>query len=126
MAVFADSWSSFATSQDRIKGAVDDLIPSSSGRTLSELHPSCGPPARAMPHNPVEERLFKSDVVSRFLALKPLVTQDLLPLGQEFLVEQRALQQGGIVVTHWVHHSRWRLRVKRMQLVCHNFHHSSN
>jgi hypothetical protein len=46
-----------------------------------------GAPAVAVLADPVEQGAFETDVVAEPLGLEPLVLQDLLPLGQEFLVE---------------------------------------
>jgi hypothetical protein len=42
---------------------------------------------------PINPRQFKSDVVPSFLRLVPLVPQNLLVLGSEFLAQQRFLHQ---------------------------------
>ena len=48
--------------------------------------------------NPVEQRLFKTDVVPGLLALNPFVPEDFFALGEEFLVEQRFADEfGGFV-----------------------------
>ena len=47
-------------------------------------------------HDPVEERLFKTDVVTRFFTLDPFVAEDFLPLGEELFVEQGFFDEGGI------------------------------
>ena len=44
-------------------------------------------------HNPVKERLFKTDIVTRFLALDPLMAQDLFTFRQKLLVEKGVFNQ---------------------------------
>ena len=44
-------------------------------------------------HNPIEERLFESDVSSGFLTFDPLVLQNFLAFGQELFVEHRVFQE---------------------------------
>jgi len=39
-------------------------------------------------HDPVEEGLFKANIMAGFLAFDPFVAQDLFPFSEEFLVEQ--------------------------------------
>jgi hypothetical protein len=39
-------------------------------------------------HDPIEESLFEADVMAGLLALDPLVAEDFLPLGEEFLVKE--------------------------------------
>ena len=39
--------------------------------------------------DPIQQSFFKTDIVSRLLAFDPFVAQDLFPLCEEFLVEQR-------------------------------------
>ena len=46
-----------------------------------------------MLEHPVEQGSFKSDVTPLLLALKPLVSEDLLTLRQELPVEGRVFQQ---------------------------------
>ena len=41
-----------------------------------------------MLYDPIEQRPFKTNVVADFLALQPLMAEDLLTLGQELLVQQ--------------------------------------
>ena len=43
--------------------------------------------------DPIGQSPFKPDVKARLFGLDPLVFQDFLPLGLEFLVEGRVLQQ---------------------------------
>src|SRR5947199_2585133 len=88
--VFYCPFASLATSQDRFKGAENK-----SGGCLfcaSLLH-SPLPPMGAMFYDPIEERFFKADVFAGFFALDPLVFQNLLPLGQELLVEHGVLNE---------------------------------
>ena len=40
-------------------------------------------------HDPVEQSLFETNVMTGFFALNPFVTQDFFALGKELLVEQR-------------------------------------
>ncbi len=42
-----------------------------------------------MPHDPVEQRLFKTDVMARLLTFDPFVPQNLLPFREELLVQER-------------------------------------
>ena len=48
-------------------------------------------------HNPIEERLFKTDVVTRFLALNPLMAQDLFAFGEKLLIEKGFFDQIRVV-----------------------------
>jgi len=50
-------------------------------------------PLGAMFDDPVGQGPLESDVEAGFLGLDPLVLQDFLPFGLEFLVESRVLQQ---------------------------------
>ena len=43
--------------------------------------------------DPIEERLFKANIMTGLFALKPFVPEDLLPLREEFLVKERILHQ---------------------------------
>jgi len=58
-----------------------------------QLRPSGRPPAFAMLANPVEQGPFEADVIAQPLRLQPFVPQNLLPLGQEFLVEARLFDE---------------------------------
>jgi hypothetical protein len=51
-----------------------------------------GAPSGAVFKFPVEQGLFKSDVLTLFLALNPLMAQDFIPLGQKFLIKRRFLK----------------------------------
>src|SRR5713226_697395 len=87
-------FASLATSQDRFKGAENK-----SGGCLfcaSLLH-SPLPPMGAMFHDPIEKRFFKANVFPGFFALDPFMLQNLFPLGQELLVEDRVLNELGCV-----------------------------
>jgi hypothetical protein len=53
---------------------------------LQHLSPS-GPPAFAVLPNPVEQGAFEPYVVAKALRFNPLVFQDFLPFGQEFLIK---------------------------------------
>ena len=46
-----------------------------------------GAPAFAVLPNPIQQGALKADVVAKALGFNPLVLQDFLPFGQEFLVE---------------------------------------
>ena len=83
------SSTSFATSQDRVKGAKK-LGGGLSGARL--LHSSLSP-VGAMSHDPIEQGLFKTDVAARLFALDPFVFQNLLALSKELLVEHRILDE---------------------------------
>ena len=52
-----------------------------------------GTPALAMLANPVEQSALKADVATETLGFEPLVLQDLLPLGEELLIEARLLHK---------------------------------
>ena len=60
-------------------------------RAQESERPGHGDPKRApagpMLDDPVEQRLFKADIVSHFFALNPLMTEDFCPFGQKFLIE---------------------------------------
>ena len=43
--------------------------------------------------DPVKERLFKANIMTGLFALKPFVPEDFLPLREEFLVENRILNE---------------------------------
>lgn len=43
--------------------------------------------------DPIEQGAFETDVVAEPLGLDPLVLQDLLPLGEKFLVEVRLFDE---------------------------------
>ena len=62
-----------------------------------------GAPFVAVVTNPVEEGAFEADVEAGLFGFDPFVAQNLLPLGQEFLVEAGPLDKipanaGGIVI----------------------------
>lgn len=63
------------------------------------LHASVGAPAIAVIADPVQQRMFKSHVMTGLFRLKPFVTKDLFTFGQEFLIEAGSLHQ--IPATHW-------------------------
>ncbi len=46
-----------------------------------------GAPASPVLDNPVQQRLFKTDVMSHFFAFDPLMAKYLRPLGQKLLIE---------------------------------------
>lgn len=62
-------------------------------------------------HDPVEESFFKSDIVAGLLTLDPLVTEDLFPFGEKFLVEQGLANKFGRFISRRAHccgeHNFW-------------------
>ena len=48
-----------------------------------------------MPDDPIKQRFFKADIVAGLLAFDPFVTQNLLPLRKEFLVEEGFFDEVG-------------------------------
>lgn len=48
--------------------------------------PALSPPV-PMVANPIQQSTFKTDVATCFFGFKPLVFQDFLPLGKEFLIQ---------------------------------------
>ena len=44
-------------------------------------------PASPVFNDPIEQGLFKANVVSHFFAFNPFVPQNFRPLGQKFLIE---------------------------------------
>ena len=90
------SCGSFATSQDRVKGGGGE---SGIGalRLASEFPLALVAPVRSMFQNPIEERLFKADITAGFFALDPFVFQNLFALGKELLVENRVLNELGLL-----------------------------
>ena len=49
--------------------------------------------------DPVKEGPFEPDVLARFLRLEPFVLKDLLPFGEEFLIQAGSLKNGAILAT---------------------------
>ena len=45
------------------------------------------PPTGTVLDDPVEQRLFKANVMARFFALNPFMTENFGPFGQKFLIE---------------------------------------
>jgi hypothetical protein len=56
-----------------------------------------------MPHDPVEQSLLETDIVSNLLAFDPLVTKDLLTLREEFPVECGITNKGDTLVVGEIH-----------------------
>ena len=52
-------------------------------------------------HNPIGQSLLEADVVSDFLRLNPLVSQDLFPLRLELAVKGRVLHQFCVAGSVW-------------------------
>lgn len=48
--------------------------------------------------HPVEKCSFKTNVVAYLLTLNPFVAQNLVLLGKEYLVQERSLNKGGVLV----------------------------
>ena len=83
-------------------GVSRDLLKGSEGKWLLGHSFRGGPglpPGSSVFEHPVEECPLKSDVTAEFLALDPLVTQNLVPLREELPVESGVLQQ--ITRFHW-------------------------
>ena len=59
-------------------------------------------PCRPILHDPVQECTLEADVVTGFFAFDPLVTQDLLALGQELLIEHRIFHQLWFVASLYI------------------------
>src|SRR6266566_945865 len=91
--VFLVSCVSLATSRDRVKG-TKKLGGGFLGTRL--LHSSLSP-VGAMFHDPVQQSLFKTDVLAGFFALDPLVLQNLCALRKELLVEDRILNEPRLI-----------------------------
>lgn len=62
-------------------------------RTPSPRGASECAPSRAVPYNPVEERLLKAYVVPRLLTFDPFMPEDLLTFSQKLFVKKRILDQ---------------------------------
>ena len=63
-----------------------------------------------MLHDPVEESFFEADVMAGLLALYPLVTEDLLPFREEFLIEKGLANEFGRFIcrgAHYCEHNFW-------------------
>ena len=58
-------------------------------------------------HDPVEECFFKADVVTGFFTPEPFVAENLLALGEEFLVEERLLHEIVLFVSREAHGDGW-------------------
>src|SRR5205814_1946468 len=89
--VFFSFMSSFATSRDRLKGGK-----MKSGGSLHRppaFFQAFLSPVRTVPNNPIEQRFFEADIGSGFLALDPLVFQNLFALRQELLVKNGVLNE---------------------------------
>src|ERR1700746_2947687 len=76
---------SLAISRDHLKGAQN----LGGGLFGARLLHSFLSPVRAMFDNPIEQSLFKADVLAGFFAFDPFVLKNLFPLGKEFFVEDR-------------------------------------
>ena len=73
-------------------------------------------PAGAMLDDPVEEGLFKADIVAGLLAFDPFVTENFLPLRQELLVEGGFLKQIVVARFRSVRHKVHQIEGKRLVL----------
>ncbi len=60
---------------------------------LSACGAALGPPLRTVVSDPVEQGAFEADVSPGFLGLDPLVTQNLILLGEKLGVERRTCGQ---------------------------------
>src|SRR5207248_10606856 len=89
--VFFSFMSSFATSQDRLKGGK-----MKSGGSLyraAAFFQAFLSPVGTVPNNPIEQRLLEANIGSGFLALDPLVFQNFFALRQEFFVKNGVLNE---------------------------------
>ena len=66
-----------------------------------ELGPVSGAPAVAVLADPVQQGALKTDVVAKTFRLNPLVLQDLLPLGEEFLVQAGLFDEIAVAGVLW-------------------------
>jgi hypothetical protein len=55
-------------------------------------------PVGAMFHDPIEQGLFKANVFSSFFAFDPLVFQDFGTLGKKLLIQDRILNELGLIL----------------------------
>src|SRR5262249_20835483 len=62
-----------------------------------------GPPGGPVFYDPVEQGLFKADVMAGLLALDPFMAKDLFALGEKFLVEQGLADEFGRFVNRRAH-----------------------
>jgi len=88
--------SSFATSQDRLKGGK-----MKSGGSLyraPSFFQAFLSPVGTVPNNPIEQRLLEANIGSGFLALDPLVFQNFFALRQEFFVKNGVLNELRLIV----------------------------
>lgn len=56
-----------------------------------------------MLHDPVEQRFFKTDVVTCLFTLQPFMAQDFFALGEEFLVKKRLSHEFRVFCRRGVH-----------------------
>jgi hypothetical protein len=61
------------------------------------------PPTTTVPHDPVEQSLLETDIVSNLLAFDPLVTKDLLTLREKLPVEHGITNKGNALVVGGIH-----------------------
>ncbi len=58
------------------------------GLLLTQRAPAC-----PVFHDPIEECLLKANIVANLFALNPFVPEDFFALGEEFLIEGRAMKR---------------------------------
>jgi hypothetical protein len=85
---------SLATSQDRIKGTKK----LGGGLFGARLLSSSVSPVGTMFHDPIEQGPFKADVFSGLFAFDPLVFQNLGTLREKLLVQDRILNELGLIL----------------------------
>src|ERR1044072_2522735 len=73
------------------RSALKEQKKSGGGLFGARLLPSSLSPVGTMFHDPIQQGLFKADVFSGFLALDPLMSQDLGTLRKKLLVQHRVL-----------------------------------
>lgn len=56
-----------------------------------------------MLHDPVQERLFEANVVASLFAFDPLVTEDLFPFCEKFLVQKGLANEFGRFICRRAH-----------------------
>jgi hypothetical protein len=60
-------------------------------------------PTTTVPHDPIEQSLLETDIVSNLLALDPLVAKNLLTLREKLPVEHGITNKGLTLVVGGIH-----------------------
>jgi hypothetical protein len=83
---------------------------------MGMLLPSGSSPALAVFANPIEERTFEPNIVTKAFRFQPLVFQDLFSFGEEFLIQAGLFHElaGSRGLLSWVSHEARNKREQRV------------